>query len=543
MSQAIPGAPHQEFDLHKLKSYAAQGFVRKATKELNKCVIADDKLQRGDDQNPNRGFHYALLREVYGNTGDAVKDTVLFSILPQVESKELLNHKVMGRVLAIKWQTFACCMNLQQIMLYLLLLMTLTLSVTMDLGDGESPTFHTQLLVWLNVGVALVLGLIATSYFHYANRKLWAVKTIGVIGLVLLALNFCADSIAAHVNWIWFVRCNNVVLTPTALFFIRFEISELYGEIVKKRDTQHLHVVEIALEATIDFFLSFFGRNASHYFNSFFNKVQLPTFVAILVFVITETFYPCGDDVRLYFGIIITFAAWSTSIQYLEIHGTAGYLISLMTFMLNDVVKFMAFYLPFQCAYAISYYLLFEGRGVDAYATIAHSFVTTFLVMLGQIELEPFENLPAPGPYVLGYTLLLTHATLVIVMLLNVLIAMLNKSMDKVMEKAKLEVRVSFAECILRNEKVYGLRPMPEQDPCAALAAEETRHLLHGSHGGAEIVEVDDAEQNKADFTTLPDDVATLCKRLDESEKHNARLEAMLQDIMLHLNIAPRATA
>ncbi|KDO17910.1 hypothetical protein SPRG_16681, partial [Saprolegnia parasitica CBS 223.65] len=527
MQQAIT-APTLSID--DLKHYATKGFVRKATNELNKCVIADDK-------NPNRGFHDALLREVYG-TGKDLKSTVLFTILPQDKSKELLNHEVMERILAIKWETFACCMYMQQLMLYLLLLTTLTLSVTMDLSDGESPIFHTQLLVWLHFGVALVLGLVATYFFTYANRHLWAVKSIVVIGLVLLVLNFCSDLIAAHVNWIWFVRCNNLVLAPTTIFFVYFEISELYGEISRTNQNETSNV-GIAVEATCDFFLSFCGRNVSHYFNSFFNKVQLPTFVAILIFVITETFYPSGDDVRLYFGIIITFAAWALGIQYLEIHGTAGYLISVMTFMLMDVAKFMAFYLPFQCAYAIAYYLLFEGRNVDAYATIAHSFITTFLVMLGQIELDPFEKLPAPGPYVLGYTLLLTHATLVIVLLLNVLIAMLNKSMDKVMEDAKLEVRVSFAECILRNEKVYGLRPMPTTDPRAAPNEATPMLMAMAILMDVEAEEVDDAEQAEANFATLTDDVAALRQRLHDSEARNERLEAMLQDIVHHFKIAP----
>ncbi|EQC28420.1 hypothetical protein SDRG_13748 [Saprolegnia diclina VS20] len=508
------------FAIGALRRYIANNRVRNAAIELNKVI-----------DTPNNGFHDALIREIYGNGGQ-LRHSILFMILRHPLTKELLNHPVMREVENIKWQNFACCMYMQQLMLYLLLLTTLTLSVTMDLGDGESPIFHTQLLVWLNVGVALVLGLVATNFFHYANRKLWAVKTIGVNGLVLIALNLCADSIAGHVNWTWFVRCNNVVLTPTALFFIRFEILELFGEVNVDANPSFVQQLEVAVEAICDFFLNFVGRARSHYFESFFNKVQLPTFVAILVFVITETFYPSSDDVRLYFGIIITFASWALGIQYLEIHGTAGYLISLMTFMLKDVVKFMAFYLPFQCAYAISYYLLFEGRGVDAYATIAHSFVTTFLVMLGQIELEPFENLPAPGPYVLGYTLLLTHATLVIVMLLNVLIAMLNKSMEEIMEKAKLEARVSFAECILRSEKTIGLRPMPVV-PVDEVMPLVNNHMLLEMEAAADDDDMSDDEPEIDDETQIAELRAIV---LDERAR-NDRLEAMLRSLTQHFDI------
>ncbi|KDO21774.1 hypothetical protein SPRG_13188 [Saprolegnia parasitica CBS 223.65] len=509
------------FNLDALRRYIANDRVRKAAIELDKAI----------DPRCN-GFNDAMIRKIYGRDGP-LRNSILFTILRHPKAKELLNHPVMRQVENIKWQNFACCMYMQQLMLYLLLLTTLTLSVTMDLSDGESPIFHTQLLVWLNLGVALVLGLVATNFFTYANRKRWAFQSIVVIGLVLLVLNLCAELIAAHVNWIWFVRCNNLVLAPTTLYFIRFEILELYGEVNVDANPTFVQLLEVAVEAICDFFLIFIGRNAAHYFESFFNKVQLPTFVAILVFVITETFYPSSDDVRLYFGIIITFASWALGIQYLEIHNTAGYLISLMTFMLKDVVKFMAFYLPFQCAYAIAYYLLFEGRGVDAYATIAHSFVTTFLVMLGQIDLDPFEELPAPGPYVLGYALLLTHATLVIVMLLNVLIAMLNKSMDKVMEMAKLEARVSFAECIIRSEKTIGLRAMP------AVPTNESTQLIH-SHIMLEVeVDNDDDGDVSEDEPETDNEtqIAALHAIVRDEIARNDRLEAMLRSLTQHFDI------
>ncbi|KDO17855.1 hypothetical protein SPRG_16737 [Saprolegnia parasitica CBS 223.65] len=403
------------FDLGTLRRYIANNWVHEAAIELNKVI-----------DTRNNGFHDAHIREIYGSDG-RLRNSILFTILRHPATTDLLNHPVMREVENIKWQSFACCMYMQQLLLYLLLPTTLTLSVTMDLSDGESPNFHTQLLVWLNAGVALVLGLVATNFFQYTNRKRWAFRSIAGIGLVLITLHFCSDLIAARVNWIWFVRWNNLVLTLTTLYFIRIEILELCSVVNVDANPTFMQLLEVAAETLCDFFLNFIGRAKSHNFESFFNKVQLLTFVAILVFVVTETFCPFSNDVRLYLGIIITFAAWALGIQHLESHNMAGYLISLMTLMLKNMVKFTTFYLPFQCVYAIAYYLLFEGRNVDAYATIDNSFVTTFLVMVGQIDLDPFEDLPAPGQYVLGYTLLLTHATLIIVLVLNLLTATFDR--------------------------------------------------------------------------------------------------------------------
>ncbi|KDO26454.1 hypothetical protein SPRG_08257 [Saprolegnia parasitica CBS 223.65] len=511
------------FDLGALRCYITNNRVHEAAIELNKVI-----------DTRNNGFHDAQIREIYGSDG-RLRNSILFTILRHPATKELLNHPVMRQVENIKWQSFACCMYMQQLMLYLLLLTTLTLAVTMDLSDGESPNFHTQLLVWLNAGVALVLGLAATNFFQYANRKRWAFQSIAAIGLVLFALHFCSDLIAARVNWIWFVRCNNLVLTSTTLYYIRLEILELVSEVNVDANPTVLQLLEVAVEAICDFFLIFVGRNAAHYFSSFFNKVKLPTFVAILVFVVTETFCPFSDDVRLYFGIIVTFASWALGVQYLEIHNTAGYLISLMTFTLNDVVQFMAIYPPFQCAYAIAYYLLFEGRDdVDAYATIAHSFVTTFLVMLGQIDLDPFEDLPGLGQYVLGYTLLLTHATLVIVLFLNVLIAMLNKAMDHVvMEMAMLEARVSFAECIIRSEKTIGLRAMP------VVPTDETMPLVR-HHIMLEVEAAAAADGDVSDDDVEVDNetqIAAVYAIVREERARNDRLEAMLRTFAQHFNI------
>ncbi|OQR87702.1 hypothetical protein THRCLA_10437 [Thraustotheca clavata] len=139
-----------------------------------------------------------------------------------------------------------------------------------------------------------------------------------------------------------------------------------------------------------------------------------------------------------------------------------------MTLLVNDVYRFLIFYAPFQFAYAFAYYLLFqdclkqESCDASAFDSISQSFITTYLVMLQQFDTGSFDQLQG-AQYVVGYILLLSHTTLVMVMLLNVLVAMLSKSVEDILERAKQEALCSFAECVLRCEKTIGIQNIPEE--------------------------------------------------------------------------------
>ncbi|OQR82519.1 hypothetical protein ACHHYP_15913 [Achlya hypogyna] len=451
-------------------------FEKAITGKKIKLAAAEHELDKALDDDDE-------LRWVYGVPGETgLNETPLFLILqsPQYKNrdaaKQLLEHPVMRKVVMLKWKIFGLRMYMEQALMYCLLLMTLTLSVSMDATDAPTDSFPTQLAVWLSIGTALALTLLSTFFFFaYERRACWAVGTGGVVGATLLGLHQLTPALAAATSWPWFVFANNVVLAAVALYFLRFELNEMFGELSEShrewdcgvenldyRVKKALYYLVFAPFMVIaQFVLMVAGHVEANYYQSDFNKVQLPTFVTLVVYAITELVAPMPDASRLYVGVSLTFLMWALSVQYLEVHGTAGYLIPMMKRMLHDVYRFLAFYLPFQCAYGFAYYLLFQGYDEPTYATISHAFVTTFLVMLGQINLDPFENLPTTGEYVLGYALLLTHATLVIVMLLNVLVAMMTKSVDGGMEKAKREALVSFAECVLRSEKTTGLMVLP----------------------------------------------------------------------------------
>ncbi|OQR81321.1 hypothetical protein ACHHYP_16499 [Achlya hypogyna] len=494
-------SPHFSLAAYE-RAIETRGAIDKAVRELDKCINKPAEIAR-----------------VYNGNGVDVNRTALFVTLQWSSqagsaasaTKKLLDHPVMREVIELKWKRFGMRMYMEQLLMYCLLLLSMTLSVSMR---DDTAGYPNQFRVWLYVGVPLLVALGTSPWFSYMHRASWRLTTAFCIGLAL-AVTFYLDR-GVDVHWMWFSGFNTTVIGITGLYFLRFELNEMFGEVAEHnrvfdcgfqglsaRSQKILYyVVFCPFSVVYQFVVLLLGGDTAKYFDSFFNCVQLPTFSCVLLYVVHEFVGVSSPTLRLYLGIALTMLLWILGLQYLEVHGTAGYLIPMMRGLLRDVYRFLAFYWPFQCAYACAYFLLFQTTGEETYNTIARSFVTTFLVMLGQIELDPFENLPDTSSYVLGYTLLLTHATIVMVMLLNVLIAIMAKTVDGGLDQAKLDALVSFAECVLRSEKTAGLSPIGVDSP-----AERTRLMADSS-----VFSFDDEDGENA----MSERLEALEHRLDE---------------------------
>ncbi|OQR97171.1 hypothetical protein THRCLA_07067, partial [Thraustotheca clavata] len=431
-----------------------------AAAELDKCINNQEEIIKVYNGNGDVAFS-PLFVVVNSHPPKSIK----------VEPKRLLAHPVLRKVVQMKWENFAKRMYLEQLIMHCMFVLTMSLSASMNLG--ESDVFHSQFMVWLYVGSMLFIIFVASRWYKPSIAEDWIGWTfLAILGTYIL-LHFYSDKIASHVNWLWFARANNIILALIAIYFLAIEMNEFFAV----SDTETLkstwscfpnypfiqnfiyYCFSVPLLIVLNFILLPLVAHGGHpYFDSAFNYFQVPTYITVLVYILNEFISIFAGDARLYLGVFLSFMIWVLSLQYLEVHATAGYLLPMMRAMAGDMARFMAFYAPFQFAYTCAYFLLFQGRGEATYSTIGHCFVTTFLVMLGQIELDPFENLPTKGSYVLGYIILLTHATLVIVMLLNVIVAMMSKTVDGGLDKAKMEALFSFAECVLRCEKTAGLK-------------------------------------------------------------------------------------
>ncbi|RHY92778.1 hypothetical protein DYB26_004764, partial [Aphanomyces astaci] len=137
------------------------------------------------------------------------------------------------------------------------------------------------------------------------------------------------------------------------------------------------------------------------------------------------------------------------------------------------------------------YYILFQSK--PGHETLLKSFITVFLVLFGQldqvVDVIESEKDKQPLLYVVGYILLMFHCAAAIVLLLNVLIAMMNVTMQMGLENARIEALVSYAHCILRLElslqpqerleMIYIIKPkfLKDLDPATLVYGTDTSSL------------------------------------------------------------------
>ncbi|EQC38826.1 hypothetical protein SDRG_03784 [Saprolegnia diclina VS20] len=485
--------------------------VERAAKILKDRISIDADAFSSDFANVPWDNHLMTLLH-HGDEyihGDSISSKI------KAAKKELLMHPVMRYVVSLGWRKFGLRKYCEQLFMHLLLLLTLTVSLGLSLGTATGPKFEKVFMFWLVCMSFLLLSLLATRFLTWKNKVPCAWLTLvlwyGVVAGVLIYYDTLLELLESQElpkasDLEWFGRINNILLGLSALYFCIFELREFAADMPDKDDRRDilgrwLCALDYMLTSIINLFK---GDHPSPYLESYWNRIQLPTFFFVFVYVGCEFTAPFSDNMRVYAGIPAILLLWIMCVQYLEVFPAVGYLLPMMRRMLADVACYLVFYFPIQCAYSSAYYLLFKSQGdhlkpyepepafasnftsamhrffpgVDTsdnattmalltvlktkdksdmflgYETMPKSFLTTYLVTFGQINLEPFDQLESPSAYVLGYLLLVTHATIVIVMLLSALIAMMNKTMGAHMDEAKLEACITFAECVSRMRKV-----------------------------------------------------------------------------------------
>ncbi|OQR86054.1 hypothetical protein THRCLA_22983 [Thraustotheca clavata] len=84
------------------------------------------------------------------------------------------------------------------------------------------------------------------------------------------------------------------------------------------------YFLKVPFEIIPQFIYLLIGHKRAVYFQSNFNRIQLPTLFALVFFAIAELCYPQATDFLLISGIAVNFILWALSFQYLEVHNTAG---------------------------------------------------------------------------------------------------------------------------------------------------------------------------------------------------------------------------
>ncbi|OQS03771.1 inversin protein alternative isoform, partial [Thraustotheca clavata] len=463
------------------------------------------------------------LDRIYGK--ESVEKSALYSILnlesdddaQSAVKAHCLQHIVIRRVLQLKWEFFAQRMYIEQCLMYLLLLASSVISgcfYQLDEDPNNTNIFslafwhrtssHTAVtnssvpdrvddegikisfMIWI-VFVIYVLVSYVIAHYGLKPKRLWGLARWCRDGTYAGFFSFLFHGTYADMDWSddtlmpdapkWKSYAKRVLFfnsvfwtTAICLPFMFYLGSRSNAEMTKAKD-QYQALNNIVLWFTAFYFFyweykELQGYGIRKYMSSSVNAVQIIIF-ALILFV----YVPCQLDfipetivVREYqlcMAGTICLALWILALQYLEVHGTAGYLLPMMHGLLLDTVRFSILYGVFQVGLTCAYYILLQGS--DGYETMLNSFVTVYFVLFGQIQTDPISALldpphTKPVLYVFAMGLLMFHMAVAIVLLLNVLIAMMNNTLVDGLEKAKLEALASYAKCVLRLELSLGAK-------------------------------------------------------------------------------------
>ncbi|RHY31862.1 hypothetical protein DYB32_003095 [Aphanomyces invadans] len=493
--------------------------------KLGKAILDEFVIERG-----RYNLEFRELDRIYGK--GEVHESALYSIMhldtAEPEAKEAvkqycLQHPMIRRVLQLKWEFFAQRLYIEQFLAYMLLLMSSIISgsfyqldeaprnVLKELEnffqpdwtaspipvvtsiDGtvteqvDSSGFRLAFNVWLVTFVYVIVayaiahyglkpkricalskwcregtyfGLVKFIVWSYAMKLLFVQSLLwtAVLGIPLFAYIATRSDAEINASKDFIQMFQNFILWLAALYFFRWEVKEMMG----------------------------YGTR--NYFTSIVNTMQMITFCVILFF-----YVPCQLQI-----IPETIVARQTQVDSPQWNQFGG----------------------LTCCY----YILFQGK--IGHESMLKSFSTVFFVLFGQLDqvLEAIDSEKADQPllYVVGYILLMFHCAAAIVLLLNVLIAMMNVTMQMGLENARIEALVSYAHCILRLElslqpqerleMIYIIKPkfLKDIDPAMLYSAPES------SITGDELPEFAIKRQEANKFRSIH--IKNVVQRVDETQ-------------------------
>ncbi|OQS06711.1 hypothetical protein THRCLA_01282 [Thraustotheca clavata] len=294
----------------------------------------------------------------------------------------------------MKWEIFGKRYYVQELLAYLLLLMCMTLSATLS----QNSSFTFQLHVWLYLGFCLLISSCRVQLFTIDKRL---ITMLVVVAVAVLEYSFVAMQLPLVSLW----KClfDGILFFLYALaFFIRIKVLEFLGEpVIRSCDYANVAECDCAIYSQ-----DIWKKQSTSY---------------LLVYGCLELYVPTFNELSQMANITLCFFLWILGIQYLEVNGTAGYLIPMIRGMVDEVYQL--------------YHILCSISSVHFFTDLQQH----FFILLGQFGLEPFESLKSKTSYVIGYILLASNCFIVIVLELNILVAMMTNSIDE--NKAKLNAK------------------------------------------------------------------------------------------------------
>ncbi|KAF0713135.1 Aste57867_4499 [Aphanomyces stellatus] len=430
---------------------------------FSKAINCDPELARtflDDCVNMTRhDVGFSALTSVYGKTA---RNSVLYGILnlkgddDELQTKaneECLDHVVMSRIMAIKWELFGQQKYLEQLVMNILLLFSLTISSLMAGHPPSGITFPMILGVFSTV--LAVVGFLTVQFLQ--PKMLWRLARFMYEGSMVFSPYLYIPHLKQHKQKAK-TRLAQIALILTVLLTgLILSLIAMFG-----LEKSFPFVINVVLGVTALYFLwnetkELITGGVSEYVESSINLAQTATYLTIFFVIVPAALGIFIIPPKIMVGIsgVATIVLWILSVQFLEVVPSASYMLPMMGNMLKDVKNFFIFFGVFQIGLTVSFYQLFGGNDDPAFDTFVHSFVTTYFVAFGNLPTDSLGSITGPYEdfqYYVGVGMIMFQAAVVVILLLNVLLAMMNKTVDGGLEAAITEALAKYANCIMRLE-------------------------------------------------------------------------------------------
>ncbi|XP_053562067.1 transient receptor potential cation channel subfamily V member 3 [Bombina bombina] len=178
-------------------------------------------------------------------------------------------------------------------------------------------------------------------------------------------------------------------------------------------------------------------------------------FIQAVLVILSVLCYMFGVKEYLAFLVLSMALGWANMLYYTRGFQSLGiYSVMIQKVILNDVLKFLFVYILFLFGFGVALASLIEqcadGDECSAYKSFSAAIVELFKLTIGLGDLEIQHDSKYP---VLFLLLLITYVILTFVLLLNMLIALMGETVEKVSKESEHIWRLQRARTIMEFEK------------------------------------------------------------------------------------------
>eukprot|EP01033_Poteriospumella_lacustris_P003232 gene3232-2379_t len=155
---------------------------------------------------------------------------------------------------------------------------------------------------------------------------------------------------------------------------------------------------------------------------------------------------------------------WSIGLlRFFSVNKTLGELVIIIRAMLQDLTAFVSVYIVMIAGFGVAFRGLFADT--TAYATMPDTFLALFSGTLSNFSFESFET-GNRGVNSLGILLTLVFVVMTAILLINLLIAKMSTSFQRVSDKSQMEWAFERAKLVrsltlIREKEVWNILPAP----------------------------------------------------------------------------------